>query len=162
MEREVGGGIGKGNTCKPKAVSFQCMTKPTTKKKKDTSMRSVNLELWRDGQNLFLQASERFTINFWICPLLRTFSRAKLSNWYLYLTIQNCVHSKPLLQRKLENNTAPKSEKGRIACRPKVSPWYLSMKNNKLILEIFLRSRGRGNSEKSEVSYFYIVVWAGR
>ena len=25
-----------GNTCKPMAVSFQCMTKSTTKKKKDT------------------------------------------------------------------------------------------------------------------------------
>ena len=30
MEREVGGGIGMGNTCKPMAVSFQCMTKSTT------------------------------------------------------------------------------------------------------------------------------------
>ena len=36
VEREVGGGIGMGNTYKPMAVSFQCMTKPTiiTKKKK--------------------------------------------------------------------------------------------------------------------------------
>ena len=34
MEREVGGGIGMGNTCKPMAVSFQCMTKSTTIKKK--------------------------------------------------------------------------------------------------------------------------------
>ena len=33
MEREVGGGIGMGNTCKPMAVSFQCMTKSTNKKK---------------------------------------------------------------------------------------------------------------------------------
>ena len=33
VEREVGGGIGMGNTCKPMAVSFQCMTKFTTKKK---------------------------------------------------------------------------------------------------------------------------------
>ena len=32
MER-VGGGIGMGNTCKPMAVSFQCMTKSTTIKK---------------------------------------------------------------------------------------------------------------------------------
>ena len=32
MEREVGGGIGMGNTCKPLAVSFQCMTKSTTNK----------------------------------------------------------------------------------------------------------------------------------
>ena len=34
MQREVGGGIGMGNTCKPMAVSFQCMTKFTTNKKK--------------------------------------------------------------------------------------------------------------------------------
>ena len=34
MEREVGGGIGIGNTCKHMAVSFQCMTKSTTNKKK--------------------------------------------------------------------------------------------------------------------------------
>ena len=33
MEREVGEGIGMGNTCKPMAVSFQCMTKSTTIKK---------------------------------------------------------------------------------------------------------------------------------
>ena len=32
MEREVGGGIGMGKTCKLKDVSFQCMTKFTTKK----------------------------------------------------------------------------------------------------------------------------------
>ena len=31
--REVGGGIGMGKTCEPKALSFQCMTKFTTKKK---------------------------------------------------------------------------------------------------------------------------------
>ena len=30
VEREVGGGIGKGNTCKSMADSRQCMTKPTT------------------------------------------------------------------------------------------------------------------------------------
>ena len=34
VEREVGGGIGMGNTCKPMSVSFQCMTKFTTNKKK--------------------------------------------------------------------------------------------------------------------------------
>ena len=33
MEREVRGGIGMGNTCKPMALSFQCMTKFTTNKK---------------------------------------------------------------------------------------------------------------------------------
>ena len=30
VERVVGGGIGKGNTCKSMADSCQCMTKPTT------------------------------------------------------------------------------------------------------------------------------------
>ena len=30
VEREVGGGIGMGNTCKTMADSCQCMTKPTT------------------------------------------------------------------------------------------------------------------------------------
>ena len=33
VEREVGGGIRMGNTYKPMAVSFQCMTKSTTIKK---------------------------------------------------------------------------------------------------------------------------------
>ena len=30
VEREVGGGIGMGNTCKSMADPCQCMTKPTT------------------------------------------------------------------------------------------------------------------------------------
>ena len=34
VEREVGGGIGMGNTCKSMADSFQCVTKPTTMKLK--------------------------------------------------------------------------------------------------------------------------------
>ena len=34
LGREAGGGIGMGNTCKLMAVSFQCMTKSTTIKKK--------------------------------------------------------------------------------------------------------------------------------
>ena len=41
MEREVGGGIGMGNTCKPMAVSFQCMTKFTTNKKKNYSEKDI-------------------------------------------------------------------------------------------------------------------------
>ena len=43
VEREVGGGIGMGNTCKPMAVSFQCMTKSTTIKKKKNTGRKKNL-----------------------------------------------------------------------------------------------------------------------
>ena len=48
MEREVGGGIGMGNTCKPIAVSFQCMTKFTTKKKKTLQLHKINA---REGVN---------------------------------------------------------------------------------------------------------------
>ena len=48
MEREVGGGIGMGDSCKPMAVSFQCMTKSTTNKKKkkkesDTIHRTLSI-----------------------------------------------------------------------------------------------------------------------
>ena len=57
MEREVGGGIGMGNTCKPMAVSFQCMTKSTTKKKKkhcmDTFSRNAQ-NAWSFSQNELL------------------------------------------------------------------------------------------------------------
>ena len=34
-----------GNTCKPMAVSFQCMTKSTTKKKKKKEWIHVNVSL---------------------------------------------------------------------------------------------------------------------
>ena len=49
MEREVGGGIRMGNTCKPMAVSFQCMTKSTTIKiiiiiKKNKKKRKLSTE----------------------------------------------------------------------------------------------------------------------
>ena len=46
MEREVGVGIVMGNTCKPMAVSFQCMTKFTTKKKK----KKINQDKGAEGQ----------------------------------------------------------------------------------------------------------------
>ena len=41
VEREMGGGIGMGNTCKPMAVSFQCMTKFTTNKKKKEKKKNM-------------------------------------------------------------------------------------------------------------------------
>ena len=44
MEREVGGGIGMGNTCKPMDVSFQCMTKSTTNKKKLKKLKKRNFK----------------------------------------------------------------------------------------------------------------------
>ena len=45
MEREVGGGIGMGNTCKSMADSFQCMTKPTTIKKKNLKKKTNENDL---------------------------------------------------------------------------------------------------------------------
>ena len=39
-----GGGIGMGNTFKPMAVSFQCMTKFTTNKKKKKEVRARLLD----------------------------------------------------------------------------------------------------------------------
>ena len=44
MEREVGGGIGMGKTCKLKDVSFQCMTKFTTNKKKKKEYKSLKVK----------------------------------------------------------------------------------------------------------------------
>ena len=41
VEREVGRGIGMGNTCKYMADSCQCMTKTTTIKKKKNTFESV-------------------------------------------------------------------------------------------------------------------------
>ena len=66
VERDVGGGIGMGNTCKPMADSCQCMTKPTTVKN-------------NNNKNLF--SSPRFAVEAWSsnhwstgevhdCPLL--------------------------------------------------------------------------------------------
>ena len=46
MEREVGGGIGMGNTCKPMAVSFQCMTKFTTNKNKKINKLKKKKVYW--------------------------------------------------------------------------------------------------------------------
>ena len=37
----MGGGIGMGNTCKPMAVLFQCMTKFTTNKKKKRKKKKI-------------------------------------------------------------------------------------------------------------------------
>ena len=50
----MGGGIGMGNTCKPMAVSFQCMTKSTTIKNKLKKIgSSITKEVDTGGQLLF-------------------------------------------------------------------------------------------------------------
>ena len=54
---EMGGGIGMGNTCKPMAVSFQCMTKFTTNKKKKRKKKNMQAKKKR---NIFLCYSPDF------------------------------------------------------------------------------------------------------
>ena len=54
MGREVGGGIGMGKTCEPKAFSFQCMTKITTKKKK-TNWHTVKKKKEKETDELNLK-----------------------------------------------------------------------------------------------------------
>ena len=70
MEREVGGGIGMGKTCNPKAVSFQCMTKFTTnnkkkrkEKKKKVKEESEKVDLKLNIQKTKIMASG--SINSW-------------------------------------------------------------------------------------------------
>ena len=52
MEREVGGGIRMGNTCKPMAVSFQCMKKSNTIKKKKIKKKSSGKEWVSDREGV--------------------------------------------------------------------------------------------------------------
>ena len=61
VEREVGGGIGMGNTCKPMAVSFQCMTKSTTNKKKKRHRKVAKI----------IQSSQRYPTK--VLPLLTSY-----------------------------------------------------------------------------------------
>ena len=54
----MGGGIGMGNTCKPMAVLFQCMTKFTTnkkKKKKKKSQKNFKLSKKKKKKKLNIQ-----------------------------------------------------------------------------------------------------------
>ena len=46
--REVGGGFRMGNTCKPMAVSFQCMKKSTTNKK-IIIIKKIKIKIKQEG-----------------------------------------------------------------------------------------------------------------
>ena len=48
----MGGGIGMGKTCEPKAFSFQCMTKFTTKKKKRANTFLILVLSWHYFRDL--------------------------------------------------------------------------------------------------------------
>ena len=54
MEREVGEGIGMGNTCKPMAVLFQCMTKFTTNKKKKKKKKNCTKKVLMTRINMMV------------------------------------------------------------------------------------------------------------
>ena len=64
MGREVGGGIGMGKTCEPKAFSFQCMTKFTTNKKKikKQTNKQTPHEVSERNLNRFLQGFFSITL----------------------------------------------------------------------------------------------------
>ena len=71
MEREVGGGIGMGNTYKPMAVSFQCMTKFTTNKK-NKNKKIIKILL---SYTLYTRVT-RHTMALGVC-----FGRCSVSHW---------------------------------------------------------------------------------
>ena len=58
----MGGGIGMGNTCKPMAVSFQCMTKFTTNKKK--SEKKVKYVSNNTGYLIIIGCHKRIKITY--------------------------------------------------------------------------------------------------
>ena len=63
VEREVGGGIGMGNTCKPIAVSFQCMTKSTTKKKKNCTTWELQVKFYlEEYENYIPETAPHITL----------------------------------------------------------------------------------------------------
>ena len=64
MKREVGGGIGMGNTCKPMAVSFQCMTKSTTNKKKNKKERQIGFLAGQHHKNMNVEAAKPVKASF--------------------------------------------------------------------------------------------------
>ena len=59
MGRKVGGGIGMGKTCEPKAFSFQCMTKFTTNK----NLKKKEVLYVKSAFQLFLQSKLLFTFH---------------------------------------------------------------------------------------------------
>ena len=82
----MGGGIGMGNTCKPMAVSFQCMTKFTTNKKKKIMVFPlfalelyyslsvlVDCDFFSLSTNNFILLSNKFSLLLFFNILIRYF-----------------------------------------------------------------------------------------
>ena len=78
----MGGGIGMGNTCKPMAVLFQCMTKFTTNKKKKKKKRIHVVSFYRIS-NLFSYMTVYSST--YVCPPKTTSfpeSVSSFNTWY--------------------------------------------------------------------------------
>ena len=74
VEREVGGGIGMGNTCKSTADSYQSMAKTTTlkiikKQKNKIKSKDINMCLFFSIYFYSLEANY-FTILYWFLPYI--------------------------------------------------------------------------------------------
>ena len=86
MEREVGGGIGMGNICKSMADSFQCMTKPTTIKKKKRKEKKKRKSL--PYLHLTYKMLQAHFACFLPCLRISCFSKE-----FWFLSLKNCVRN---------------------------------------------------------------------
>ena len=85
----MGGGIGMGNTCKPMAVLFQCMTKFTTNKKKKNFRFGCEINVTELFNNffplkLFLKFLKELLSYCILVPFYEFF--------YLYVYHKTCLH----------------------------------------------------------------------
>ena len=82
MEREVGVGIGMGNTCKPMAVSFQCMTKPTTDKNNNNNKKNNPLSGKKKKRCGVMAFNQRLNSDISVSSLLLNEMKGKYTgNW---------------------------------------------------------------------------------
>ena len=91
MEREVGGGSRMGNTCKPMAVSFQCMTKSTTNKKNKNKNKMNKALIWDCLWELPVeQILKTYVVNLYSCCVCVN-NQAKLNENRLILQYINLL-----------------------------------------------------------------------
>ena len=88
----MGAGIGMGNTCKPMAVSFQCMTKYTTIKKKKRKERQ-SIKIRKPGPLLSTYPEETLSVD----NFLSVYQSSILLKLTSVLSINNLKPKFPLL-----------------------------------------------------------------
>ena len=105
MEREVGGGIGMGNTCKPMAVSFQCMTKFTTNKKKKKKKKK------RCSSLCFSEILQTVLVS---CPFIQEKKKKKTNTIHSNLDYKLCeIVNKKTRRRKEEGQRRKRGKVGK-------------------------------------------------